>query len=72
MSGVPLEDEATALMDTQEPKRELEDLRVKVGQLYSGKYDQDVVKDICIRLRAIEAAVCKKYEMLPIEEKKGT
>jgi len=62
---VPLEDETRPLAVDIEPKAEAEHLQELLHSFWSGSYDLDVVKEICVNLRAIETSVCKRYELLP-------
>jgi hypothetical protein len=70
---VPLEnpDEHSSLVDDVYPRREAEELQRSLKEFWSGTFDKDVVKNIAINLRSIEAKVCKRYESrCPLELKK--
>ncbi len=69
---VPLDDETRPLAVDIEPKAEAEHLQELLHTFWQGNYDDDVVKEICVNLRTIETAVCKKYEQLPKVKRDGS
>jgi len=67
---VPLLPDDMPLLVDIEPKKEVEHLKDAVRRFYSGNYENDIVKEIITQLRAVEARVCAKYEMIPDDQKK--